>query len=124
MNLADAGLHSDAIHRGGGHIIPTARRAFYAAQLTAQPRLLEPIFTADLTFQKEMKSVVNKYLGQRRCEIIEEQPSSISPLDTLRFYLPATELLRMLISLLHSSDFILLILLIRIELRSERIEGE
>lgn len=26
-------LHADAIHRGGGQIIPTARRVFYAAVL-------------------------------------------------------------------------------------------
>jgi hypothetical protein len=41
-------LHADAIHRGGGQIIPTARRAMYAAQLTATPRLLEPVYLVEI----------------------------------------------------------------------------
>lgn len=39
MNIMDVSLHADAIHRGGGQIIPTARRVFYASQLTGTPRL-------------------------------------------------------------------------------------
>jgi len=31
FNIHDVTLHADAIHRGGGQIIPTARRVFYAA---------------------------------------------------------------------------------------------
>jgi elongation factor 2 len=37
-------LHTDAIHRGGGQIIPTMRRATYAACLLATPTLQEPIY--------------------------------------------------------------------------------
>lgn len=35
----DVSLHADAIHRGGGQIIPTARRVYYAAFLDAEPGL-------------------------------------------------------------------------------------
>ena len=35
FNIHDVTLHTDAIHRGGGQIIPTARRVFYASELTA-----------------------------------------------------------------------------------------
>jgi len=35
FNIYDVTLHTDAIHRGGGQIIPTARRVFYASELTA-----------------------------------------------------------------------------------------
>merc|ERR1719330_763827 len=42
FNLYDVALHADAIHRGGGQIIPTARRVLYGCALTAEPRLLEP----------------------------------------------------------------------------------
>merc|ERR1712244_5116 len=41
FNLYDVALHADAIHRGGGQIIPTARRVRYACMLTAEPRLME-----------------------------------------------------------------------------------
>lgn len=37
-------LHTDAIHRGGGQIIPTMRRCCYAAALVASPTLQEPVF--------------------------------------------------------------------------------
>merc|ERR1712119_150728 len=35
FNIYDVTLHTDAIHRGGGQIIPTARRVLYACALTA-----------------------------------------------------------------------------------------
>lgn len=38
FNIEDVTLHADAIHRGGGQITPTARRVFFAAELTAKPR--------------------------------------------------------------------------------------
>merc|ERR1712158_206102 len=37
FNIYDVTLHADAIHRGGGQIIPTARRVLYACLLTADP---------------------------------------------------------------------------------------
>lgn len=48
FNLYDVTLHADAIHRGGGQIIPTARRVLYAAAITAQPRLLEPVYLVEI----------------------------------------------------------------------------
>jgi len=48
FNIQDVALHADAIHRGGGQIIPTARRVLYAAQLTAAPRFVEPIFLCEI----------------------------------------------------------------------------
>lgn len=41
-------LHADAIHRGGGQIIPTCRRALYASELTAKPRLMEPVYLVEI----------------------------------------------------------------------------
>ena len=41
-------MHADAIHRGGGQIIPTCRRALYAAALTASPRLCEPVYLVEI----------------------------------------------------------------------------
>ena len=37
FDIHDVALHADAIHRGGGQIIPTARRVLYACELTAEP---------------------------------------------------------------------------------------
>jgi len=38
FNIHDVTLHTDAIHRGGGQIVPTARRVIYACELTAAPK--------------------------------------------------------------------------------------
>lgn len=48
FNIYDVTLHADAIHRGGGQIIPTARKVLYASALTAQPRLLEPVYLVEI----------------------------------------------------------------------------
>ena len=48
FDVYDVTLHADAIHRGGGQIIPTARRCLYASVLTAQPRLMEPIYLVEI----------------------------------------------------------------------------
>merc|ERR1711962_1119215 len=48
FNIHDVTLHADAIHRGGGQIIPTARRVLYASALTAGPALLEPIYMVEV----------------------------------------------------------------------------
>jgi len=48
FNIHDVTLHTDAIHRGGGQIIPTARRVLYACMLTAKPRILEPVYLVEI----------------------------------------------------------------------------
>ena len=48
FNLYDVALHADAIHRGGGQIIPTARRVLYASMITAEPRLMEPVYQVEI----------------------------------------------------------------------------
>lgn len=48
FNIHDVTLHADAIHRGGGQIIPTTRRVLYACQLTASPRLMEPVYLVEI----------------------------------------------------------------------------
>merc|ERR1711916_202765 len=42
MSITDASLHADTIHRGGGQIIPTAWRVFYASQPPPSPVCSSP----------------------------------------------------------------------------------
>ena len=51
FNIYDVTLHADAIHRGGGQIIPTARRVLYASMLTAEPRMMEPVYLVEIQVQ-------------------------------------------------------------------------
>lgn len=66
VNLLDCELHADAIHRGGGQLIPAGRRLYYACELTAAPRLQEPIFQAEITAPMEAMGGVYSCLNQRR----------------------------------------------------------
>ena len=91
MNLVDVAMHSDAIHRGTGQITPTARRVFYAAELTAEPRMQEPVFLVEITVPDDVKSEVYKCLSERRGTIIEEGSISSTPLIKIKAYLPVAE---------------------------------
>ena len=55
FELHDVVMHADAIHRGGGQIIPTCRRAIYAAQLTASPRLCEPVYLVEIQAPEQVR---------------------------------------------------------------------
>jgi elongation factor 2 len=91
FNIYDVVLHADAIHRGGGQIIPTARRVFYAAQLTAQPRLMEPIFLVEIQCPQAVVGGIYAVMNKRRGQIIEEQQRPGTPLTNVKAYLPVAE---------------------------------
>ena len=90
-NVIDVTLHSDAIHRGGGQIIPTARRVYYAAELTASPRLQEPVYIVDITCPSDAVGGVYSCLAQRRGIVINEIPMTGTPLSIVKCYLPVAE---------------------------------
>jgi len=73
INIQDVVLHADAIHRGGGQLIPTARRVYYACELTANPCLQEPVFLAEITCPSDCMSGVYAILNKRRGIVIEEE---------------------------------------------------
>jgi len=91
FNFLDVVLHTDAIHRGGGQIIPTARRVFYAAQLTAQPRLMEPVFLVEIQAPQTVVGGIYAVMNKRRGQIVEEISRSGTPLLNVRCYLPVME---------------------------------
>ena len=91
VNILDAKIHSDNAHRGGGQIIEAARRVFYACELTAEPRLQEPVFQADITAPMEAMGGVYQCLNQRRGIVFEEEAMNGTPLNIVRSYLPVSE---------------------------------
>lgn len=82
FELHDVTLHTDAIHRGGGQIIPTARRAMYACQLSAQPRIMEPVFLVEI--QVGQQYLQNKLLKQNREVGLENAIISIAKIKLLK----------------------------------------
>jgi len=90
-NIEDVALHADAIHRGGGQIIPTARRVFYAATLTASPRFQEPIFLVEIQCPEDTVGGIYNCLSTRRGIVIGEEPISGTPLVNMKAHLPVAE---------------------------------
>jgi len=91
INVLDTTLHPDSIHRGGGQIIPTSRRVFYACQLKAVPKLQEPFFLVEITCPNDVCGAVYSCLTQKRGEIEDETPISGTPITMIRAYLPVAE---------------------------------
>jgi len=91
IDIHDVVLHADAIHRGGGQIIPTARRAFLAACLTASPRLQEPVFLVEIQCPENAMGGVYSSLNRKRGTVVEETNRPGTPLYNVKAYLPVAE---------------------------------
>ena len=91
FNLVDVQLHADAVHRGGGQIIPTARRVLYAACLTAEPRLMEPIYLVEIQCPETAIGGIHATLNKRRGHVISEEQRPGTPLYNVKAYLPVME---------------------------------
>jgi len=91
FNIHDVTLHADAIHRGGGQIIPTARRVFYASVLTAAPRLMEPVYLCEIQCPENAVGGIYGVLNRRRGHVFEESQVAGTPMFVVKAYLPVNE---------------------------------
>jgi len=91
FNIYDVTLHADAIHRGGGQIIPTARRCFYASVLTAQPRIMEPVYLVEIQCPESAVGGIYGVLNRRRGHVFEESQVAGTPMFVVKAYLPVNE---------------------------------
>ena len=91
FNIMDVTLHTDAIHRGGGQIIPTSRRVIYAATLLASPGLLEPVFLVEIQVPEQAMGGIYGVLTRRRGHVFEETQRPGTPLFNVKSYLPVSE---------------------------------
>lgn len=91
FNIYDVTLHTDAIHRGGGQIIPTARRVLYACTLTASPRLMEPVYLVEIQCPENAVGGIYGVLNRRRGHVFEEAQVAGTPMFHVKAYLPVNE---------------------------------
>jgi elongation factor 2 len=92
FRVLDVVLHADAIHRGGGQIIPTARRVLYACQLTAQPRLCEPVYLVEMACPQSAVGGIYGVLNRRRGQVIaDDDRGTGGPLRNVKAHLPVME---------------------------------
>ena len=91
INIHDVTLHADAIHRGGGQIIPTARRVIYACVLKSKPALLEPVYLCEIQCPENAVGGIYGCLTKRRGIVIEEHQVEGTPMFTVKAHLPVNE---------------------------------
>jgi len=91
FNIYDVTLHADAIHRGGGQIIPTARRVLYACLLTADPRIMEPVYLVEIQCPENAVGGIYGVLNRRRGHVFEEAQTPGTPMFVVKAYLPVNE---------------------------------
>ncbi|KAF9285731.1 Elongation factor 2 [Mortierella alpina] len=91
FNILDVVLHADAIHRGGGQIIPACRSAIYASAIVAKPALMEPIYLVEIQCPEGAMGGIYGVLTKRRGHVFGEEQRPGTPMYTIKAYLPVAE---------------------------------
>jgi len=91
FDIQDVTLHTDAIHRGGGQIIPTARRCLYACYLTAEPGILEPVYLVEIQCPQSACGGIYGVLNRKRGHVFEDSAVQGTPMQMVKAYLPVME---------------------------------
>lgn len=91
FRLTDASLAQEPIYRGGGQIIPTARRVCYSSFLMATPRLMEPVYYVEIQAPSDSLAIIYAVLARRRGHVVADTPKAGSPLVTVKAYIPVID---------------------------------
>ncbi|KAL3148256.1 hypothetical protein ABBQ38_15518 [Trebouxia sp. C0009 RCD-2024] len=91
FKILDASIASEALHRGGGQIIPTARRVCYSAFLMATPRLMEPVYYVEIQAPADCIQAAYAVLAKRRGQVTKDLPKPGTPIFIVQAYLPVIE---------------------------------
>ncbi|KAI9765109.1 MAG: hypothetical protein M1840_007816 [Geoglossum simile] len=91
FKIMDVTLASEAISRGGGQIIPTARRACYSSFLMASPRLMEPVYSCIMTGPADSVSSLYTVLARRRGHVLSDGPIAGTPLYLVKGLIPVID---------------------------------
>ncbi len=114
FKILDATVSSEPIHRGGGQVIPTARRVVYSSFLMAAPRLMEPVFSVEIQAPADVIQVTRIFvcssffflgcshsvwllqaiypvLARRRGHIVHDAPKPGAPFYVVRAFIPVMD---------------------------------
>lgn len=91
FRLLGADLAQEPIYRGGGQIIPTARRVCYSSFLMATPRLQEPVYFIEIQTPQDCIPMIYEILARRRGHVTKDIPKPGSPLFTVQAYIPVVD---------------------------------
>lgn len=104
FKLIHAEIAEEAMHRGGGQIIPTARKAAFLSFLQAEPRIMEPYVFIEIVVPpdvvrnavdssgREMRnSLLEDLIEKRRGKITKKQEIPGTPLYRVNAIMPAID---------------------------------
>ena len=92
FKILDAVVADQPLHRGGGQMIPTARRVAYSAFLMASPRMMEPVYAVEIQTPADFEaSAIYNVLSKRRGHVIADAPRPGTPVYSVKALLPAIE---------------------------------
>lgn len=91
FRLTDISLAPEPIFRGGGQIIPTARRACYSSFLMASPRLMEPVYSCNMIGPADAVSSTYTVLARRRGHVLQDGPIAGTPLYLVKGLIPVID---------------------------------
>ncbi|KAI4870270.1 P-loop containing nucleoside triphosphate hydrolase protein [Hypoxylon rubiginosum] len=91
FRIMDVSLAQEAIFRGGGQIIPTARRTCYSSFLMASPRLMEPLYACSMTGPQDAVPVLYNVLARRRGHVLQDGPIAGTPLYRVSGLIPVID---------------------------------
>lgn len=91
FKILDATIAPEPIHRGGGQVIPTARRVCYSAFLMATPRLMEPVYYTEIETPADCIAAIYNVLAKRRGHVTADVPKPGTPVFIVKAFLPVIE---------------------------------
>eukprot|EP00898_Chlorokybus_atmophyticus_P001260 jgi/Chlat1/2134/Chrsp17S02725 len=91
FKILDATIAPEPLHRGGGQIIPTARRVAYSAFLMATPRLMEPVYYVEVQTPADCMSAIYTVLSRRRGHVTADVPKPGTPIYIVKAFIPTVE---------------------------------
>ncbi|KAJ8909007.1 hypothetical protein NDN08_005706 [Rhodosorus marinus] len=89
--IMEAMISEDPIQRSVAQIIPTARRVAYSAFLTASPRLMEPVYSAEVMCSADNVEAVYNILARRRGFVEQDAPVVGTPTFLIKATIPVLD---------------------------------
>ncbi|MDO5848252.1 MAG: elongation factor EF-2 [Methanobrevibacter sp.] len=91
FKLHDAKLHEDAVHRGPAQVLPAIRKAIYAAIMSAQPALLEPMQKVFISTPQDYMGACTREIQNRRGQIVDMRQDT-GDMATIESKVPVAEM--------------------------------
>jgi elongation factor 2 len=91
FNIVDIVLHSDSSHRGARQITPMARKAFYACELSASPRMMEPFYAVEIQTHESVMGGIYNVVNKKRGNVLGTEQTGNTPMYSVKSTIPVLE---------------------------------